>query len=90
MYSGMSVHYAQRENGQGQWCYAERGKSNHHHRHHHSNKKKKYHPTMVFVHGIGADKDMWPAIVRRMPNYCHCIIVDLPGILINILLINYY
>lgn len=83
----MNVHYASRKNGNGVWCYAEKGESSdgHSHRRHHGDKhhqhqhKKKNYPTFVFLHGFGADKDTWPSILIHIPAYFHCIVVDLPG-----------
>lgn len=80
----MQVKYVSRQNGQGVWCYAEKGVSHHrrhhsnHHKHGHGHKHKKY-PTLVFLHGFGGDKDTWPSIVTKIPSHFHCVIVDMPG-----------
>ena len=55
----------------GVWCYAEKGNRKS------TDTEELISKTLVFVHGFGADKDMWPAIVKNMPF--HCIMVDLPG-----------
>lgn len=54
----MVIKYASRRNGNGVWCYAERG-SKSHRRHHNSNHHHNHHlkkPTLIFLHGFGADK----------------------------------
>jgi abhydrolase domain-containing protein 6 len=90
----MEVKYVGRKGGKGVWCYAEKGRSrtsHHHHkdRHHqqphdshshsHAHGNKKAHPTLVFLHGFGADKDTWPSMIRHIPSNYHCVIIDLPG-----------
>ena len=71
-----TVHYVPRRNGNGVWCYAEKGtipKAD-------SNKSQLItRPTIVFVHGFGGDKDLWPSIVSKISSKYHCVIVDLPG-----------
>lgn len=76
-FSGMStIHYVPRKTGNGVWCYAERGSKKNVDS---SNEKLNKSQTLVFIHGFGADKDMWPSIVKRLPADYHCILVDLPG-----------
>ena len=82
----MRVNYIPRKSGTGVWCYAEKGdsklklrKSHHHHHNHHNRNKRPSHPTLVFLHGFGADKNMWPTMIRHIPSSYHCVIVDLPG-----------
>jgi pimeloyl-ACP methyl ester carboxylesterase len=68
----MTIHHIPRKNGQGVWCYAEKGSSQH----------KKY-PTLVFLHGIGINKDSWSPIIRKIPSFYHSIVVDMPGDIIK-------
>lgn len=72
VFAGMRVKYAARKGGRGVWCYAEKGQP----RHSHSQKRQ---PTLVFLHGFGADKDTWPSMIRHIPSSLHCVIIDLPG-----------
>ncbi len=77
----MTIHHIPRKNGQGVWCYAEKGAS-HKHRHHgnkHNRQNQKKYPTLVFLHGIGINKDSWSPIIRKIPAYYHSIVVDMPG-----------
>lgn len=77
--TGMRVKYVSRKDGKGTWCYAEKGHNKSHHSHHKHHSNHKHYPTLVFVHGFGADKDTWPSMIRFIPKKYHCIIVDLPG-----------
>lgn len=77
-FAGMSkVHRIPRKTGNGIWCYAEKGTKLSNDSSKETLLKSK---TLVFLHGFGADKDMWPSIVKKMPSDYHCVIVDLPGI----------
>lgn len=82
-FAGMQVKYADRKGGKGVWCYAEKGRSRTSHHQEpqpgHSHGHRKTHPTLVFLHGFGADKDTWPSMVRHVPSNYHCVIIDLPG-----------
>ena len=64
----MRVRYVPRRGGSGVWCYAEKGEK--------SNKKV---PTLIWLHGIGADKDTWPIMIKYVSGDNHCIALDLPG-----------
>ena len=88
----MKVSYISRKCGTGIWCYAERGnfKLKHRHHGHHSHKnnhnnnhkhQNQHHnkPTLVFIHGFGGDKDTWPSMIKYIPSYYHCVLVDMPG-----------
>lgn len=75
----MEVKYVARKGGNGVWCYAEKGQSHHGRSHHHRHRQQKSHPTLVFLHGFGADKDTWPSMIRHIPSSYHCVILDLPG-----------
>lgn len=77
--TGMRVKYVSRKGGKGTWCYAEKGHKKPHHSHHKHHSNHKHYPTLVFVHGFGADKDTWPSMIQFIPKKYHCIIVDLPG-----------
>lgn len=68
--SGYNIKYISRKNGKGNWCYAEKCQN--------KNQLKKY-PTLIMLHGFGADKDIWLQIARHIPNKYHCVIIDLPG-----------
>ncbi|CAH1785015.1 unnamed protein product [Owenia fusiformis] len=49
------------------FCYAERGIPN------------PDVPSLLFIHGFTASKDMWSTIIKKMPQNLHTIVVDLPG-----------
>ena len=71
----MRINYTLRKCGKGVWCYGEKGvfKLNQ------SKRERKGHSSLIFLHGIGADKDMWTSIIRNIPSNYYCILLDLPG-----------
>ena len=71
-FAGMQVHFVSRKNGRGVWCYAEKGAPAHHHRHHKHHHRRSKHPTLVFLHGFGGDKDTWPSMIKFIPTEYHC------------------
>ena len=71
--------YVPRKGGKGIWCYAEKGQSHHHRHHHRHHANHKVSPTLVFLHGFGADKDSWPSMIRLIPKHYHCVVIDMPG-----------
>ena len=79
--SGMRVTNVLRKCGKGVWSFGERGdfKLNIGNKENLNEYKGKENSTLVFLHGIGADKDMWVAIIKNIPLNYHCIMVDMPG-----------
>ena len=78
---GMKVNYITRKYGKGVWCYGEKGdfKLKNINKKSKNKYKPREHPTLVFLHGIGADKDMWQSIIKHIPSKFHCIMIDMPG-----------
>lgn len=86
---GANVKYIKRKNGNGVWCYLERKKTSHHHGNRNNYIKD---PVMVFVHGIGTNKDSWIPIWKKMAPHYHSIALDLPGNFsnFNLIYISFY
>jgi pimeloyl-ACP methyl ester carboxylesterase len=80
---GAKVKHIPRKDGKGIWCYLERGNQQHHQIHVNNHKKN---PIMVFVHGIGTNKDSWIPVWKKMASNYHCIALDLPGNSMKILI----
>ena len=64
----MQVKYLSRKGGEGLWCYTVR-------KAHQEND----HPTFVFLHGFGSDKDLWSRMIGNMPKQYDCVALDMPG-----------
>jgi abhydrolase domain-containing protein 6 len=76
----MRVKYVNRKNGKGVWCYAEtKANRRHHSSHNNHNNHNRASKIVVFIHGFGADKDMWATIVNYMSKKHHYVMVDMPG-----------
>ena len=71
------MNFVPRKYGTGVWCYGERG--NFRFKSMKNDKKQQTHSTIVFLPGIGINIDMWSSIVKHIPLYYHCVMVDMPG-----------
>lgn len=67
-FCGMRIKSVPRKYGKGEWCYSERG----------TRGISKY-PTLIFLHGFGADKDTWLLMTQYIPKEFHCVLLDFPG-----------
>ena len=69
--TGYRLKYLPRRNGHGVWSYIEKNRP--------EGPQFIDSPTLVWLHGLGADKNGWFLMLRHIPNKYHSVVLDMPG-----------